>query len=212
VQLDQPPQQRWTRVGEDYGPQCRDAVLIIQQFLGITDEELALADLAGDALVRLFPAEYADELRGMSTASDVPLGVLVMANLYYELSAGCTSIVAQTTSGTMLHGRNLDFGAGDQFTEVLRNITIDVDFYQRDALAYRGTTFACYIGLLTGMRPGHFAVSVDEHHDRDKHGNLLEVLKYRDAAVVGLLIRYGGDVVFVIVCVCVCVCVCLFFR
>jgi hypothetical protein len=52
--------------------------------------------------------------------------------------------------GTLLHARNLDFGFGDTFTDDLRNLTIDVDFEQNGQVVYHGTTYAGYIGLLTG--------------------------------------------------------------
>jgi penicillin V acylase-like amidase (Ntn superfamily) len=42
------------------------------------------------------------------------------------VSDACTSIVAQTPDGTVLHGRNLDFWAGMGFTDSLKNLTFIV--------------------------------------------------------------------------------------
>lgn len=39
-------------------------------------------------------------------------------------------------------------------------------------MAYFGTAFVGYMGLLTGMRPGGWSVSVDE---RDQNGTTFEV-------------------------------------
>jgi len=61
----------------------------------------------------------------------------------------------------MLHARNMDFGLGLGFTDVLRNITIQVDFQSKNKTVYRGTTFVSFIGFLSAMRPGGFSVTVD---------------------------------------------------
>ena len=74
----------------------------------------------------------------------------------------CTSVVAQTPDGTVLHARNLDFGAGMGLTAALKNMTFVAEFRQNDALAFRAVMYAGYVGVLTGVRPGVFSVSVDE--------------------------------------------------
>uniref|UniRef100_A0A8C0GRB3 N-acylethanolamine acid amidase n=1 Tax=Chelonoidis abingdonii TaxID=106734 RepID=A0A8C0GRB3_CHEAB len=73
----------------------------------------------------------------------------------------CTSIVAQDSKGNVYHGRNLDYAFGD----ILRKITIDVQFMQNGQVAYKGTTFMGYVGLWTGQSPHKFTISGDE---RDK--------------------------------------------
>jgi penicillin V acylase-like amidase (Ntn superfamily) len=44
------------------------------------------------------------------------------------VQAFCTSIVAETESGVILHARNLDYS----LAPVLRNLTIEVDFRQNN--------------------------------------------------------------------------------
>ncbi|XP_050801167.1 N-acylethanolamine-hydrolyzing acid amidase isoform X2 [Gopherus flavomarginatus] len=70
----------------------------------------------------------------------------------------CTSIVAQDSKGNIYHGRNLDYAFGD----ILRKITIDVQFMQNGQVAYKGTTFMGYVGLWTGQSPHKFTISGDE--------------------------------------------------
>ena len=67
-------------------------------------------------------------------------------NLYYEFTAACTSIVSQlsngllvctlcstaTRAGTIIHGRNLDYGIPG-----LQNITLNLAFEQKGAVLYR---------------------------------------------------------------------------
>jgi hypothetical protein len=63
---------------------------------------------------------------------------------------------------------------------------------------YHGVTYAGYVGLLTGMKPGAFAVSVDE---RDTNGtiidNALEALLLGGRSI-GMTLRnlLGSDVDF----------------
>ncbi|XP_017732074.1 N-acylethanolamine-hydrolyzing acid amidase isoform X2 [Rhinopithecus roxellana] len=73
----------------------------------------------------------------------------------------CTSIVAQDSRGHIYHGRNLDYPFGN----VLRKLTVDVQFLKNGQIAFTGTTFIGYVGLWTGQSPHKFTVSGDE---RDK--------------------------------------------
>jgi len=56
----------------------------------------------------------------------VPVGWATLFNLGYEVSDACTSIVAQTTDGTIIHARNLDFWAGMGFTDSLKDMAFIV--------------------------------------------------------------------------------------
>src|SRR5690606_5043048 len=59
-----------------------------------------------------FPTEYAAEIVGCAEQLGIPYGWLTLMNLGYEVSDACTSIVAQTMDGRILHARNLDFWDG----------------------------------------------------------------------------------------------------
>ena len=56
------------------------------------------------------PAPYGDEMKGISQATGVKLGEVVLYNIFYEVSSYCTSVVGQDENGNIFHGRNLDFG------------------------------------------------------------------------------------------------------
>ena len=89
-----------------------------------------------------------------------------MMNLFYELVAQCTSIVAETPDGKIYHARNLDFGVGLAFTDGLRNLTLEVlifsvafwpnqlgcqvEFQKGGKTLFTGVTYAGYVGMLTG--------------------------------------------------------------
>ncbi len=67
------------------------------------------------------------------------------------MSDACTSIVAQTTDGKILHARNLDFWAGMGFTDSLKDMTIQVEFQKQGKTVFYATTFAGMAGVLSGM-------------------------------------------------------------
>lgn len=80
----------------------------------------------GEAINAVITPEYAQEIQGCAAAMDVPYGWVTLFNLGYEVSDACTSIVAQTNDGKILHARNLDFWAGMGFTNTLKNMSFIV--------------------------------------------------------------------------------------
>ena len=87
---------------------------------------------------------------------------LVALNCVVELSTFCTSMVAQDSEGNIYHGRNLDFPFPG-----LQNVTVSASFQRNGVEVYKGVAFLGYVGLLTGMRQGSFAVSMDMREDPD---------------------------------------------
>ncbi|KAL7836680.1 hypothetical protein AOLI_G00279640 [Acnodon oligacanthus] len=112
------------------------------------------------ALEKYVPQPYAGEIRGMASYYQSDISDIVLLNFAYEVSAFCTSIVAQNTKGNIYHGRNLDYPH-----DILKNITIDILFIKNGQVAYTGTSFAGYVGLWTGQSAKKFTVSGDQ---RDK--------------------------------------------
>ncbi|KAM8868190.1 N-acylethanolamine-hydrolyzing acid amidase-like [Synchiropus picturatus] len=112
------------------------------------------------ALDKYIPQPYAGEIQGLASHFGGSLSDVIILNFAYEISAFCTSIVAQDTAGTIYHGRNLDYPHS-----ILRNLTIDVVFFKDGKVAYRGTSFAGYVGLWTGQSPNKFTISGDQRGD-----------------------------------------------
>ena len=166
VSLDDPPATRWNQVMQeghfDFAPMINYIKNMIPKAL-----YPMLVKLMGDLDAHL-GQPYADELRGVAAATGLDLGWVVTYNLFYEITAFCTSIVAQHRNGTIFHGRNLDYGVPG-----LRNVTIDVSFTKGGKELFRTVTYAGYVGALTGVRGGAFSLSVDE---RDTEGVLIGAL------------------------------------
>jgi len=159
IDLDADPVTRWQPIvaqfRNDYGP----ILAYLDQYYPpwmqpIFDPIVAQWD-------QYIPQPYADELRGVAAAfngsSGMDLGKVVLLNLIYDFSAFCTSIVAQNAQGSIYHVRNLDYPFPG-----LQNVTIEVDFQRNGQTVYRGVTFAGYIGLLTGVRPSGWSVTVNQ--------------------------------------------------
>jgi len=160
VNLDLPPRQRWKHIWglPYYQGQIHEILRVV---LPVFPDHLYNVEIIGDILLDTFPYEYAEEIRGGAEALNMSAGLLALVNLGYEIQDYCTSIVAQAPNGQMLHARNMDFGVGMGFTDILRNITIQVDFQSKGKTVYRATTFVAFIGFLSAMRPGGFSVTVD---------------------------------------------------
>ena len=156
IDLDMPASQRWQALATQYKPQITAVVDIVKA--RIPKLVLPVLEKMGAKLEEHLPAPYAQEIASVAAATGQPVADIFALNMFYEINSGCTSIVAAQENGTLVHGRNLDYGIPG-----LQNLTADVVF-TRDggAEVYRGTTYVGYVGLLTGMRPHAWSVSIDE--------------------------------------------------
>jgi hypothetical protein len=161
VNLDLPPDQRWVAIAKfpQYSKLFSTVWSEIQSFLNA--EVLAsLIALGDDAWSRLNPV-FQGEIQGSATALNLPRGVVTLLNLLYDITDGCTSIVAQMVDGSILHARNLDFGTGMDDTELLRELAGMFNYTRNGSTVFAAVGFPFYSGVLTGFKPGAFAVTVN---------------------------------------------------
>ncbi|XP_023563459.1 N-acylethanolamine-hydrolyzing acid amidase isoform X2 [Octodon degus] len=161
VSLDEAPAARWLPALRLFDPGLvRSAVALI---VGDRVPKWVL-EVIGKLVAEMesfLPQPFTEEIRGISNFLNLSLTDGLLINLAYESSAFCTSVVAQDSRGHIYHGRNLDY----PFGELLRKLTVDVQFLKNGQIAFTGTTFIGYVGLWTGQSPHKFTVSGDE---RDK--------------------------------------------
>ncbi|CAB3402631.1 unnamed protein product [Caenorhabditis bovis] len=167
INLDENPTQRWNHVIRDHLDYLPGVIAesknyiptFLQPFVWFVSSKIAY----------FFPKDKRLELEGIALESGIPLGEVVGLNILYDIAAfdrrhvfglGCTSIVAQNSKGQIIHGRNLDF----DMTDLLKNITIYVDFTRNGEIIYSGITFVLYNGLLTGQRPNEYSVSLNARY------------------------------------------------
>ncbi|KAK3739863.1 hypothetical protein QZH41_009103, partial [Actinostola sp. cb2023] len=183
VNLDLPPQQRWLAIAKEY-----------KQFAPVLEKDLKtmLSPLFYPLLEKLalfvddhLPAPYPDEMRGFAKGFNVSLSDVILFNLMYDLTAFCTSIVAQDKSGNIYHARNLDY----RFAVDLRKLTFMVDFQSKGQTVYSGTTFAGMIGLATAQRPKGVTITLDEREKGFVIQNIIIAILNKKAIPVAFEIR-----------------------
>lgn len=183
VDLDAPAPQRWAHIVQPRKHFFAPLLAFLAKEIPASVRPL-IDELMAD-LDDYLPAPYPDELRGISTAANVSLGDVVLMNLFYELNSACTSIVACNANGSVWHARNLDYTVPG-----LQALTVDVDFDKGGKTLYRGTTFVGYVGVLTGLRPGAFSISVDERWTKNGTiwSNALEAI-FKHGQSIGFFMR-----------------------
>jgi len=185
VDLDLPAAERWSALATQYKTQVEN---MLNEFVDhLTDmgpgtkwqDFMAYMEENQDMLLDRMPNGYGDEIRGVQEATGLQMSYLLAFNLGYEIMGACTSVVAQDTTGHMIHARNLDFGLflganastgpNENFqwtnTDLLRQITVLTDFTRNGQVLYSAVSYIGYVGLLTGVRKGGVSVSVDTRFD-----------------------------------------------
>jgi len=194
IDLDLPPEERFKEVCSN--PKFQQAIQgLIKGIMAVMPKAEADLEALGKALNLIyFPSEYAREIRGCSEYVGIGYGWLTLFNLGYEVSDFCTSIIAQTTDGTIYHVRNMDFWDGVWLTGHLKNMTYQADYHKNGQLLFHATTFAGYAGVLSGMKPNGFSISIDTRNYpkggiAQTFNEILLAIRERNVSLVSFLSR-----------------------
>jgi acid ceramidase len=203
VDLDKAPYDRWTEISQKYKGPIGDLVQSVKDFISSFVSESIVDKLINElgTLDGKLPQPYADEIMGISNVTGVPLGEIVLYNIFYEIFTVCTSIVAEDPQGKLYHARNLDFGLflgwDDKthdwlVTERLRNNIINVDWRKNGRTVFKSVNFAGFVGVYNGVRPKGFTVTANERFDL-KNGGYIGIIKWlmgdNSASWMTLLVR-----------------------
>uniref|UniRef100_A0AAX7TGT3 Acid ceramidase n=1 Tax=Astatotilapia calliptera TaxID=8154 RepID=A0AAX7TGT3_ASTCA len=179
VDLDLPPSKRWSAVITD---KKTDLVNMIEAIKELADalvpsgKLIEMVDIALPLMVDTLPSPFNEEIRGIAAASGAPLGEVVLFNIFYEVFTVCTSIVAEDEKGNLIHGRNLDFGLFMGWdvknkswiiSERLKPLVVNLDFKRNNQTVFKSTNFAGYVGMLTGIKPNIFTLTMNERFSLD---------------------------------------------
>jgi len=187
VNLDSPPAERWPKeMLVYYNATIHEALALIGQFVPAFLDPI-VNEIALTALPHL--GEAAEEIKSGAAFLGIPLSSAALLNIIYEVEAGCTSILYTDPSGRLIHARNLDFN----LAPTLRKLVAEVEFQRGGNTVFYGTTFAGYVGLLTGMKPGAFSINLNERDIGNVLENALEALLVPGTTVSSLLIRSTLD-------------------
>lgn len=181
LDLDKAPCDRWKDIASKIDPKFFQAgIEALLSHILPTPEMVHMAEEIASKLDRFFQEPYSDELRCLSEASGVPLGDIILTNVFYDLTAyansslrACTSIVALNKYGEIIHGRNLDY-VDPSF---LKNVTVVIDFQRNGKTVYTAVSYLGYIGIMTGVRHGAFSLTGNARLYGSLYLNLLSVLE-----------------------------------
>lgn len=194
INLDLPPAQRFQEVCSVPAFQAA-AQNLVNSVVAVLPNGGADIEKVGNMLyTNYYPYEQSQEIQGCAQYLGVSAGWLAILNIGYEATDACTSIVAQTNDGQIYHARNLDFWTGIWLTDQLRNMTFQGEFQQNGQLLFHATTFAGYVGVLSGQKPGQYSVTIDtrfypKNGLENLFGEIIAAISATNASLVSFLSR-----------------------
>ncbi|WP_394838124.1 C45 family autoproteolytic acyltransferase/hydrolase [Pendulispora rubella] len=161
VDLDAPPERRWDGLSE-WRQEGRELLKFYLRDLGGLDAFSSVLTGYRDDFV---DPEYVAEMRSVARILDAREEEVLLVNLYYDAlklllasPMGCTAF-AVDTAGPPLHARNLDWTNADGR---LAKSTVIVNFHRGEgAPLYRTVGWPGFVGCLSGVAPGRFAITLN---------------------------------------------------
>ncbi|XP_006149747.1 acid ceramidase [Tupaia chinensis] len=203
IDLDLPPYKRWHELMTDKAPMIRTIVNSLKDLVNAfvpSGKVMKMVDEKLPGLLGNLPEPYEEEMKGIADVTEIPLGEIISFNIFYELFTICTSIITEDKEGHLLHGRNMDFGVFLGWntnnntwviTEQLKPLTVNLDFQRNKKTVFKASSFAGYVGMLTGFKPGLFSLTLNERFNIN--GGYLGILEWilgkKDAMWIGFITR-----------------------
>ena len=160
IDLSQPANIRWHHA---FAPHIHTIKALHKELLAaLTPQQVHLLSILLKAT--FLEAEIKEEIQAAAELTGIAMESFVVLSFFYELRAYCTSLLVKQPDGSILHGRNLDYVV----PRAMRELVANIEFMRDGKLLYRATTFIGYFGVLTGVKPGAFAISLDQ---RAAHGS-----------------------------------------
>lgn len=125
IDLDLAPEERWVNITKKYAEYSAQIMAAIHTRIPAC--VFPLVEKLAVSMDEHFPEPFPAEMKGVSKGLNLSLADTILLNIFYDLSAFCTSIVAQDKDGNVFHGRNLDYS----FSETLRNLTFISNFQSK---------------------------------------------------------------------------------
>ncbi|KAL0059063.1 hypothetical protein AAF712_014240 [Marasmius tenuissimus] len=157
IDLSLPPKERYKEISCDYKTRLQRISPLYDEILDYTTFPWLFKGIAKLLLRRVYSEEENDEITGISETTGISKHLVVAFNTFLDLLSGCVSggtrVVdaagSNGTSGKVVHFRGLDWEM-----DVLRSLTICVEYIRDGQVVARGVTYAGYVGVLTGVREG----------------------------------------------------------
>uniref|UniRef100_A0A8V0YUU0 Acid ceramidase n=1 Tax=Gallus gallus TaxID=9031 RepID=A0A8V0YUU0_CHICK len=203
INLDLPPSKRWDELIRAKKTELKAVIQNIKDIANTFFPSGKIVDIVDHKISHLtdtLPYPFNEELQGIANSSGIPLGEIVIFNIFYEIFTVCTSIVAEDSRGKLYHARNLDFGLflgwdvknnSWTVTRELKPTVVNLDFQRNNKTVFRSTNFAGYIGMVSGVKPDLFTLTMNERFSLD--GGYIGIFEWflgrRDGMWMGFLTR-----------------------
>lgn len=162
VNLDLPPEERWNFLIKIKNEVNELIHSYLQDFAG-ADVILSGIDVYKESIIS---ETYLQEIEGIAAICDFSASEILTANLYYDLLKfyfGCTAF-AVYDSGTMRQARNLDWHTDNNILSTYSKI---FNFQRRGKTIFKTVGWPGFIGALSGVRPGAFALTLNAVSSQD---------------------------------------------
>ncbi|XP_071466551.1 acid ceramidase isoform X3 [Marmota flaviventris] len=203
INLDLPPYKRWHELMTEKASAVKILVnylkTVVNSFVP-SGKIVQLVDQKLPGLLGSLSGPFEEEMKGIADVTEIPLGEIISFNIFYEFFTICTSIITEDKEGHLLHGRNMDFGVFLGWnvnnntwvvTEELKPLTVNLDFQRNNKTVFKATSFAGYVGMLTGFKPGLFSLTLNERFSMN--GGYIGILEWilgkKDAMWIGFITR-----------------------
>ncbi|XP_066488049.1 acid ceramidase [Tiliqua scincoides] len=179
INLDLPPSKRWVNVSTDKKRELKLTIqackeIITAFFPSRKFESVVEAKLRW--LGNTLPSPFNEEIKSIASAAEVPLGDVVLFNVFYEIFTVCISIIAEDKAGKLYHVRNLDFGlflgwdiknSSWTTTQHLKPLMVNLNFQRNNKTVFKSASLAGYVGMISGVKPGLFTLTMNERFSLD---------------------------------------------
>jgi len=193
VDLNVEPEHRWDHILATQKDVVAPALTHILSLPRVRPFAAVAKRLIGNELEarRIMPGTQYEEARGIARELGLDTSELIVVAAFYDIFAAdqtpvgygraCSGVVAETSTGEIIHGRNLDY----MFKSDLAKITWAVDFVRGNSTVFTAVTFGPSPVFNTAVKHGSFSVSQDE---RDRGSWLENVF---DTMVLGRHLLFG---------------------
>lgn len=158
LNLDLSAENRWLHILNDYKQKIPELKLHVDKIF----ENLNLGYFSKNFLyylIRFFELSgymiYSDELRIFSNYTGIEIEKIVFMQLYYEMAASYTTLI------TNVNNQPIFLGATDWDSELLKDLTIELDVQKNNKTIFIATTWICCAGFHTISLPNKYSLSIN---------------------------------------------------
>jgi len=167
INLDLPLEQRLQELHSHYGPITKpivDKVLeTLKKHVGGPLGLFVLKQAVSAFLYARAPSYLFDEINSYSQATKIPISVIALMNVFYEFDGtACTTMMVRLPDNTLAFGSNLDFN----FSVELSKLNYKSEVSRGGKVLYYANAIYGLVGVLRGVVPGKFFVSINERYGK----------------------------------------------